>query len=173
MRMPCYPMHHLKPVPTEALSDKALSVWQQTGGAVLVDDLFVDALTACFGVDGTETFEDFPFYLAYAFIIEAKVGTGTEVAVELLHLVALFALGVERTEVRFVLNHIFKSEVGDNFIIAALRQFAHNGGMFAAVCFKPSAIGHFPTFDTQDNRSSLCLYPAVPAFAAGYRHGSR
>jgi hypothetical protein len=58
-----------------------------------------------------------------AFIIEAKVRAGTEVAVEFFHIVTFSVLFVERTEVRLTLTHILKIEiVNDRFLITSLRQ---------------------------------------------------
>ena len=68
--------------------------------------------------------------------------TGAEIAVELLHFVALLVFGVEGAEVGMFDLHIVKIEIVNQFIIREMFQIFDNFGMFSGMRFIPLCIGH-------------------------------
>ena len=116
-----------------------LVVRNSTLGAILMDRFTIHSSSAIFGVYGTVAVFCFVIALLLSCIVEAKIGTSTQVAVKLLHIVAFFVLFVEWTKIALVFHHIFKTKIFDNLIFCfVLRsQFCNDMFVFVSVLFKP------------------------------------
>jgi len=68
------------------------------------------------GIDGAAAVVDDPRFFKQPCIVKAEVGTGTQIAVELLHLMTFGMRGIKGTEVRFIVTHGIKFEVIDDRI---------------------------------------------------------
>jgi len=73
--------------------------------------------------------------------MEAKMHTGTEVAVELLHIVALPIFGVERTEVRVCDLHVVEVEIFQEGISVQMIELRDDGGMLFGMLPIPLCVG--------------------------------
>lgn len=107
--------------------------------AVLMDLLSIDADAAILGVDTAKAVAFFLLYDVHTLVVETEVRAGAEVAVEALHIVALFVFSVERAEVGLVYDHRVKVEIVDDllFAIAARKQLVDNGLVLFAVFLEP------------------------------------
>ena len=92
--------------------DVAAVVGYGAGRAVVVDDVVVSDRTAV--AEGTFAFDEVWPPSAYPVIVKAEVGAGTEVAVELFHIMALGSCFIERAESRLRFYHIVKIKIVDD-----------------------------------------------------------
>jgi len=108
----------------------------------------IDALSAIFGLYITVAVLYFVIYGCNTCVVIAKVWAGTEVAVERLHIVTLFVLCIEWTEVRLFFAHIFKVKVVDDVIFThtVLQEFLNNFFMLLCVGIDPLLVRHGDSF---------------------------
>jgi hypothetical protein len=104
--------------------DETLLMWEKALGTVVMDYVFVEGLFASFGVNGAAAHEGFSLDPIQPVIVETKMGAGAEVAVEVVHRVAPFVLGIEGTKIGFMNDHVVVSEIGDDLFVAEVGEFA-------------------------------------------------
>jgi len=84
----------------------------------------------------------FPLRFPQSVVVKSEMGAGTEITVEIFHLMTLFPLGIEWTKIGFLQAHIFEFEIGENFIVGKMLKFCHDVGMFFTMSQKPVAVTH-------------------------------
>ncbi len=114
--------------------------------AVLMAALFVAEYFAIFRVDGAVAVRR-DFTMCPGRIIEAEVRACAQVAIELLHIVALGLCFIEFTEIGFVMDHGIEIKIVDDrlFVEPFFQELVNNVPMFYGMLLEPMKIRHAAT----------------------------
>ncbi len=122
--------------------DEGPPVGQQAIGTILMDGIPGLEHLPIPGIDGAKAVADLLPYPIDPLVVETEMGASAEVAVQSLHLVTLFPLGIEEAEVRLLLLHSIVVERVEEFLVGKFPEGFHDPAMAPGEGFMPLPISH-------------------------------
>jgi hypothetical protein len=111
-----------------------------------VDVVFMLKYGPVFGVDRAVGMDAFSL-LFYRIFGKTEIGAGAEIAVEVLHIMALGVCLVELAEIRLIFYHVLKPEISYYLLCRETlgRESVGKETVLVTMCLKPLCVGHKQT----------------------------